>query len=200
MRAYLLSSVLAATTVLAVAPAAAFVTSYGSSLARACYKSSLATYTTPAAVKECSRALDEEPLYPRDRVATLINRGIVLMNLGDYGLAEADFNQAIAMDSAYPESYLNKGFLRLRQDRAIDAIVLIDEALAKKALDNRPLDKEMRDKRAEWPALAYYARSMANEQLGNFRAAYNDLQKARQLAPSWSLPERQLARYSVQSR
>jgi hypothetical protein len=50
------------------------------------------------------------------------------------------------------------------------------------------------------PALAYYIRAMAQEQSGNVKAAYADLLKASQLAPTWGLPRQDLKRYQVVSR
>jgi len=47
------------------------------------------------------------------------------------------------------------------------------------------------------PALAYYGRAIVNEDLGNVRQAYADLQRARDLEPRWALPTEELARYVV---
>jgi hypothetical protein len=43
-------------------------------------------------------------------------------------------------------------------------------------------------------------RGIAHEDAGNFRAAYADLQRARELDPAWSLPTVELQRYQVVSR
>ena len=43
-------------------------------------------------------------------------------------------------------------------------------------------------------------RAMAREQSGNLKAAYADLLKASQLAPTWGLPRQDLKRYQVVSR
>jgi tetratricopeptide (TPR) repeat protein len=181
MRAYLLS-IAGAAVAIAATSADAFTRSYGSSLASACYRASMSNYGTVAEVKDCTRAIDEEALTRRDYLATIVNRGIVRMNLRDYRPAEADFDEAIAMDADYAEAYLNKGFLRLRQDRPSAAVELLNQSL---------------EKSTRMPALAYYARGVANERLGKIQAAYADLQKAHQLAPWWSLPRKELQRYVV---
>lgn len=184
MRTCLLSLAGAAVALTSSTSAIAFTRSYGNSLASACYRSSMSNFGTTAEVKECTRAIDEEALTRREHIATMINRGIVRMNLHDYRPAEADFDEAIAMDANYAEAYLNKGFLRLRQDRPSAAIELLDQSL---------------EKSTRMPALAYYARGVANERLGRIKAAYEDLQKAHRLAPWWSLPRKELQRYEVRT-
>src|SRR5438067_1471986 len=47
------------------------------------------------------------------------------------------------------------------------------------------------------PALAYYGRAIVNEDFGNVRQAYADLQRARDLEPRWPLPAEELKRYVV---
>jgi tetratricopeptide (TPR) repeat protein len=162
--------------------AAASVVVYGHSLAEACYHSSLLKAGTSQALNECNRALAEEPLSLHDRVATFVNRGIVRVHIGDTKAADRDFDHAILLDPAEPDSYLNKGLLRLRADRSAEAMPLIDEAIAKGTT---------------MPALAHYARGLAFERLGNVKAAYADLQRARALDPGWRLPAEQLVRFQV---
>ena len=47
------------------------------------------------------------------------------------------------------------------------------------------------------PAVAYLIRGLANEQQGQLKAAYADLQTARQIEPNWAEPAEQLQRYRV---
>ena len=164
------------------APVSASIFSYGNSLAAACYQSSLYRQVSQFSLEECNRAIDEEVLDDEDRVATFVNRGIVKMNLGMHQSAERDYDIAIGMNDRQPEAWLNKGLLRLRQDRAADAIPLIERALE---LNTRK------------PALAIFARGMAHEKMGKFKAAYADFVRARELDPDWALPGRELARYQV---
>jgi adenosine deaminase len=47
-------------------------------------------------------------------------------------------------------------------------------------------------------ALAYFARAVAHEGLGNLGAAYRDYRQAAALAPQWGLPARELRRFRTQ--
>jgi tetratricopeptide (TPR) repeat protein len=165
----------------ASAPAQAITFSVGS-LASACYSASLSYNVKPVDLDACTRSLDQEALSYQDRVATLVNRGIVRMNLNDRQGADRDFDAALAMDQNEPEAWLNKGLLRLREDKASEAMPLIQHSI---------------DAHTIRPALALYARGVANEQLGRLQAAYADLSQARDLAPGWKLPAEQLQRYHV---
>src|SRR5438045_2562809 len=87
----------------ASAPAQAITHSVGS-LASSCYQASLVYQARPAALEDCTRALDEEPLSYSDRVATYVNRGIVLMNLRSPEAADHDFDTALKMDQNEAEA------------------------------------------------------------------------------------------------
>jgi tetratricopeptide (TPR) repeat protein len=180
MRAFLLST--AAAALLATAPASASDITIGTSLAHACYLSSFHSIPGRFAVGECDRALEEELLSDNDRVATIVNRGIVKMSLGDFRGADDDFDTAIRMNADEPEALLNKGLLRLRQNRPEEAIGYFDRSIDAKTLR---------------PALAHYVRAITQEQLGNVRGAYADLIRARELDPKWPLPAEELTRYHV---
>ena len=177
----LMLSVAAAVLAAATSTAHATVFTVGS-LASTCYQASLNYHVKRTELADCTRALDEEPLSFDDRVATFVNRGIVRMNLGDHAAADRDFDTALQMDQTEAEAWLNKGLLRLRQDNPTAAMPLIQRAI---------------EARTVRPALALYARGIAHEQLGNLKAAYADLTRARALAPGWKLPAQQLARYQV---
>ena len=47
------------------------------------------------------------------------------------------------------------------------------------------------------PALAYYSRSLAYERGGDLRSAYNDLVRARDLAPEWKAPAEDLQQFRL---
>jgi Flp pilus assembly protein TadD len=164
-------------------PATAMAHSFSvGSRAATCYSASLNFGIKPSAVDDCTAALDQEALSFSDRVATYVNRGIIRMNMGDHAGADRDFDTAIQMDANEPEAWLNKGLLRLRQDRPGDAMPLIQRSIEAHTIR---------------PALALYARGVAHEELGHLNAAYSDLSQARDLAPNWKLPVEQLARYHV---
>lgn len=154
----------------------------GGPLALNCYEAAEARETSEEAIRACDRALAEEPLTLRNRAATLVNRGILHMVGKSYVEAGLNFDAAAALDPSLADSWLNKGFLELRQGNGSAALPLIERAMTL---------------RASREALAYYARGIAHEQTGNLQAAYADLQKARELEPDWDLPARELARYRL---
>jgi len=126
--------------------------------------------------------LAEEALSPEDRVATHVNRGILRLRLARLTDANADFDRALAMDPKQAEAWLNKAVLNARFGRSVDALPMVQKAL------------EFNTKR---PALAYFVRAMAHEDSGNIRAAYHDLQRARELDPKWAEPRIELKRFKV---
>jgi tetratricopeptide (TPR) repeat protein len=185
MKSLLLATAAVLSVTAAATPAQAQKISFGESLASACYRSSVQGIGTWDALEECDRALEEGMLDRPDTASTLVNRGVVKMYLSDFRGAESDFDKALSIDPNSPEAHLNKGFLRLRAKDYRAAVPLFDRSIEGRTLK---------------PALAHYARALAQEELGNVRAAYNDLVKARDLAPQWSLPSMDLARFKVSGR
>lgn len=181
------SLILAAGAAIAMVPlnsATAAVYTVGGALAQNCYEAALARDSRSSAVDACTRALDLEPLATHDRVATYVNRGIVHMVGGRLGLADADFDHALALENGLSDAWLNKGFLRIREGKGQEALPLLQKGI---------------ESGARRQALAYFARGVAHEQAGNYRAAYNDLRRARALEPEWKLPGEWLAHYQVRN-
>ena len=75
--------------------------------------------------------------------------------------------------------------LQLRNEKSAEAVPLFSKAI---------------ELRTELPEVAYYGRALANEDVGNLKAAYTDLQQATSLKPNWDAPRRDLARYKVSRR
>lgn len=165
------------------ADADAAVSVFGDSDAYQCYRAADEGRTDLAAFRICDIALENRALRGRDRVATFVNRGILHVRLGRYERAIDDYDRAIALDADEPEAYLNKGLALLRRDEGGQAAV---------ALLSAAIDRDTRE-----PAIAYYSRGVAHELNGDIVAAYHDLQRARQLAPGWDAPARDLARFEV---
>jgi tetratricopeptide (TPR) repeat protein len=182
MRSLKLAAGAAALLVPSVAAIGATLT-MGGPLSQLCYQAALTHDDRSSSMEACDRSLGEEALTAPDRAATLNNRGILRMRSGRLAEADADFDAALAIDRNIPDPSLNKGFQRLRAGNGRDALPLLDEGIKR------------RPSRA---ALAYLARGLAYEDIGNFDAAYADLQRARQLEPRWALPARYLARYRAQ--
>jgi tetratricopeptide (TPR) repeat protein len=161
------------------------VLTLGGPLSYLCYQSALAADGRSSALEGCTRALDEEALATKERAATYVNRGIVLMSGGRLSQADADFDAALKLDQGLPDGWLNKGFLRLRTGNGRDALPFIQ-----RGIDAGPANR----------ALAIFARGVAHEQMGEFSEAYADLKNAQRLAPGWSMPTEYLATYRVKPR
>jgi tetratricopeptide (TPR) repeat protein len=160
----------------------AAVRSLGGPLSQNCYQAALSHDVRSFAIEGCTRAINEEGLLDADLAATYVNRGIVQMTAGRLTSADADFDQALAINANLSDAWLNKGFLRIREGKGQEALPLVQ-----KGIDNG----------ARREALAYFARGVAHEQAGDFRSAYSDLTKARQMEPKWALPKEWLAHYQV---
>lgn len=184
MKAFLLLATaiafLAATT-----PAQGARITIGSTLARSCYEAAEALRATAETRRVCDQALAEEGLSHHDLTGTYVNRGIIWMLSGNLDQADRDYDRAIALDSNEPEAWLNKGINALKRGNSQLALQYVEKAL------------ELRTRK---PAVAFYMRGIAHEESGNVRAAYADLQRARQLDPSWPLPAVELQRYQVRAR
>jgi len=167
---------------LPVSAAQGGIITIGEGFARSCYEASEARIATPANIEACNRAFSEQALDFHDEVATHVNRGILYYLSGNLGPANYDYDQAIAMDPNEPEAWLNKGMAALKAGDSRAAAPMFEKALALKTVR---------------PALAYYGRAIVNEDLGNVRQAYADLQRARDLEPRWPLPGEELKRYVV---
>jgi tetratricopeptide (TPR) repeat protein len=176
---FLLAAALAA----APLPAFAAVTVIGNTSARLCYEAAEARSADRGSLALCDEALAKDDLSHHDRVATLVNRGILKLRLGRLDEAVIDFDAAIGRDPEEAEAYLNKGMAVLRQpDGWSRAMALFDTAL---------------QKRTRRPAVAYFGRGVANELAGNVKQAYLDYLEASRLEPRWRDPQVELARFTV---
>jgi tetratricopeptide (TPR) repeat protein len=174
----------AAAALLVAAPATGAVTVLGNSSARLCYEAAESRASPNLTVlRTCDQAMRDEGLSDYDRVATLVNRGILKARLGNVDEAILDYDAALDRNPNEAEAYLNKGFALLHlPDAAQQARPMFDSALAN---------------RTRRPELAYYGRAVANELTGQVRAAYDDYRQASLLNPRWKDPKADLARFSV---
>lgn len=108
-----------------MAPNVAFaqmaVSTFGATDARLCYEAAADEHDT--SVETCDDALRDSAMTVRDRLATLVNRGIILNRAGRYQEALDDFGAALDRDGNLAEAYLNRGntyYLIRQYDDAID--------------------------------------------------------------------------------
>ena len=176
---YLFAALLAAVSV----PALGAVTVVGSSSARMCFEAADSPLMPSLRdMRYCDEALTQGAISDHDTIATYVNRGILRLRRSQIDVAIADFDRAIALDPQQPEAYLNKGAALIRLNNPTEALQLFTAAL------------EYHTRR---PEVAHYGRAIANETLGNVRAAYNDYRRASELDPDWAEPAAELSRFRV---
>ena len=176
---YVLAALLAASSV----PALGAVTVVGNSSARMCYEAADSPMQPSVRdVRYCDEAFSADALSMHDRVATYVNRGILRLRRSQVDPAIADFDEAIRLDPDQAEAYLNKGAALMRMENAAEALQLFTVAL---------------ENNTRRPELAHFGRAIANETLGNVRAAYNDYRRASELSPEWQDPQTELSRFRV---
>lgn len=165
--------------------AGAGTTVVGASNAQRCMNFAINAASARTALDVCNAALGEEPLTPKDRAGTLVNRGVVHMNRRDIASAVADFEAALALQPRSAEALMNRGSVRIAQGRYEEGLADTNTALKLGVT---------------YPERAYYNRALAREELRDTRGAYLDYRQALQLKPGWELPRVELARFSVQTR
>ncbi|CAA9511292.1 MAG: hypothetical protein AVDCRST_MAG44-1412 [uncultured Sphingomonas sp.] len=178
--------VLAAAALLAATPTQAGVITVAGSHAGSCYDAAQARTPTQQALAVCNEALTTQALSQDDRLATHVNRGILLMLSERQSLALADYHAAMAIDPRHPEPYLNKSVLIFDGDGSNQEAA----QLAEKAL-------QLGTKR---PGIALYVLALAKEDAGDVESAYRDLVRSAALEPKWDLPRQQLQRYRAKQR
>ena len=168
-------------------PASAQLLVMGGGDAQACYqKAKSGDEGDRAAVRLCERALSEHSLMGKDRIYTHVNMGILLMRRGTYEAALKAFDDAISMDAALTEAYINRGACQIFMGKPSEAIDTLTTSISLGKGHSHLAD-------------ALYNRAIAYESLENFNAAYADLQHAQSLRPDWDKLAQTLERYSVVS-
>ena len=168
--------------VLGTVPTSAASLSYNRPLTNACYEAA-AIKKSPQGIAQCNAAIASEATTDgRERMASLVNRGILYLLDNKTTNAGRDFDEALAYDPQQPEALLGKAIEQWQVGNGAGAV-----ELATRSLQYGP----------KRPAVAYLIRGLANEQQGQLRAAYADLQTARQIEPNWAEPAEQLQRYRV---
>jgi tetratricopeptide (TPR) repeat protein len=152
----------------------------GSGLARSCYEYAERGLMDSGSVQTCTKALQEEPLSPRDRASTFVNRGVMQLRRKAYTAAVQDFDRAVGLVGGLGEAYVNRGSAKVGLGQYDDALVDLDRGLKLGARE---------------PEKAWYNKALAYEAKGDPKAAYAAYRKASELRPDWDLPKAQLARF-----
>lgn len=166
--------------------AQANVTILGGGMAAACSKSAKAVSLDRPPLAEalhvCTLALTQELLDTHDMAGTYVNRGVIYLSQGKFADAQRDFDAAARIEPGLGEAYVNRGAALIAQGMDAAGIADIDKGLALET---------------EEPEKAYYNRAIAKERLNDIKGAYFDYRKALELKPDWSLPQVELARFTV---
>ncbi len=146
------------------------IITFGSTDAELCYSAAEMAEVSVASPGHCDTALKDRSLLKKDRIATLINRGILYNHRGDYTAAIADFEAALALDPEASAAYVNRGntyFSTQQFDLAIDDYST--------SLQMNPRN----------PYIAHYNRGVANEAKKKTKLAFADFVRVTELRPDW---------------
>ena len=144
--------------------------SFGNTDAGLCYNAAEMARVSAGSLDRCDAALEDRRLLKKDRIATLVNRGILFNHRGDYTAAIADFEAALALDPEASEAYVNRGntyFSTQQFDLAIDDYST--------SLQMNPRN----------PYIAHYNRGLVNEAKREEKLAFADFVRATELQPGW---------------
>jgi tetratricopeptide (TPR) repeat protein len=146
------------------------VITFGDSDATLCYNAAGIAAVSTGSLSHCNAALKARTLPKKDRVATLVNRGILFNHRGDHTAAIADFEAALALNPDTSAAYVNRGnaYFSIQQfDLAIDDY-------------STSLQMDPRE-----PYIAHYNRGLANESKQEAKLAFTDFVRVTELRPGW---------------
>jgi tetratricopeptide (TPR) repeat protein len=162
-------------------PAQAAVSVIGSGPAQLCYQAADGGASAGEYMIYCDQALAGQ-LSDADRAATFVNRGVLKLSINATDSAADDFTAGLAINADMGEGYVDLGATQITHKRYAEAIANIDRGL-------RLGSKQ--------PHIAYFDRAMADEALGNVKAAYDDYRQALTIAPDFTLASDELKRFKV---
>ncbi|HTP77248.1 MAG TPA: hypothetical protein VMJ73_09735 [Rhizomicrobium sp.] len=171
----------AVVTVASIAGAQAAVTVIGSGAAQLCFQAADEGQSSIEYLQYCNEAL-AGALSKDDRAATYINRGVLELLEMKVNAAQDDFNAGLALNDGLGEGYVDRGATLIAQKKYSEAIADINKGIS---LGSKQ------------PQLAYFDRAMANEALGNLRAAYDDYRQSLVIAPDFTRASDELKRFKV---
>lgn len=148
-----------------------------------CEREASAELMLPDALQYCDRSLAEEDLTYEQRIATIVNRGVVKYRSGDLDGAMADFEHVLGQQSDQPDALINKGLVTLSQGGSPgSALALLNAGIA-----GGP----------SMPWVGYYGRAFAFEVGRNDALAYRDYKQALELRPGFRPAKEALSRFTV---
>lgn len=136
------------------------------------------------AIRSCEAALAEF-LPPKDKAATHVNLGVLLMRKGDYADAQTHYAKAIKVQPNLAEAHINHAASLIYTSDYKAAIASIDKAI---------------DIGTEKMPEALYNRAVAYDRLENYKGAYKDLKQALVHRPDWEPALALLSGYQVTRR
>ena len=154
----------------------------GKSMAASCSDAAFAYKSDPDSIQTCSRAIEQESMVTRDRAATHINRGVLLMRRQNFQAALSDFQAAAKIAPTLGEAYANRGSVYIVEGRFPEAVADFDQALTLGLSQ---------------PERTYFNRAVAREWMDDASGAYRDYRKAAELNPKWPDPQEQMVRFTV---
>ena len=137
---------------------------------------------TDAATQTCQQALGWAHFVPDELGPVLSNNGVLHLIRGDYQAALTDFNAALRAGAEASSTLNDRGLAEAGLHQYQAAVDSYGQALAKATANQERI---------------YFNRAMAQEDLGNLKAAFLDYRKANELAPNWRKAANELSRFKV---
>lgn len=160
------------------------VTVIGGGMAQDCYEAVEYSRIQPTkAIELCNLALDTEHMRPKDRAATLTNRGILYMRQGNNTRAVSDYRKSIDLVPELKEAKVNLGAALYNLKRYPEAMTALNEGVGTDSMEAR--------------AVGFYNRGLTHEKLGDIQAAYEDFRNALKIKPEFPQASAQIARFTV---
>lgn len=151
-----------------------------------CYQAASGTTADQRAIDRCTYALEQDGLVGRNYAGTFVNRGVIKLRAGQTDSAMADFDRGIELVPTLGEAWVNRGAgLLVKGGDDGTAIADISRGL------------ELGSSHRE---LAFYLRGYARERSNDWAGAYGDYRRASLIAPTWSAPQLDMARFEVRPR
>jgi tetratricopeptide (TPR) repeat protein len=165
-------------------PAQAQVQVVGNGLPHDCYIQAEYSQDLKAAISVCDDALKGQAMSNPDRASTLINRAILRARTGDTDGAMDDYGVALGIGAKMGEAYLNRSATLIAMRRYADAQKDADRAIE---LGTQSIE------------VAYYNRGLANEQMGNVQAAYEDFKASSRAKPDFAPAADELSHFRLKT-